>query len=50
MLLSKCAVCDSNISKIIKQQEVSGLLSSSGVKAFFFKIFRGISKSMQDIK
>ena len=39
MLLSKCAVCDSNISKIIKQQEVSGLLSSSGVKAFFLKIF-----------
>ena len=28
MLLSKCAVCDSKKSRFIKQQEVSGLLSS----------------------
>ena len=28
MLLSKCAVCDSKISKFIKEQETSGLLSS----------------------
>ena len=28
MLISKCAVCDSKKSRFIKQQEVSGLLSS----------------------
>ena len=38
MLLSKCAVCDSNRSKFIKQQEPSGLLSSLGVKARLSKI------------
>ena len=32
MLLSKCGVCDSTKSKFIKQQEVSGLLSSWGIK------------------
>ena len=32
MLLSKCAVCDSKKSKFIKQQEVSDLLSSIGIK------------------
>ena len=38
MLLSKCAVCDSKKSKIIKQQEASGLLSSLGIKAPLSKI------------
>ena len=28
MLISKCVVCDSKKSRFIKQQEVSGLLSS----------------------
>ena len=32
ILLLKCAVCDSKKSKLIKQQEVSGLLSSLGIK------------------
>ena len=32
MFLSKCAVYDSKKSKFIKQQEPSGLLSSSGIK------------------
>ena len=32
ILLLKCAVCDSKKSKFIKQQEVSGLLSSLGIK------------------
>ena len=32
MLLPKCAVCDSKKSKFIKQQEASGLLSSSGIQ------------------
>ena len=31
-LLSKCTVCDSKKSKLIKQQEASGLLSSLGIK------------------
>ena len=38
MLLSKCAVCDSKKSKFIKQQEVSGLSSSLGIKAPLTKI------------
>ena len=38
MLLSKCAVCDSKKSKFIKQQEVSGLLSSLGIKTPLSKI------------
>ena len=33
ILLSKCAVCYSKKSKFIKEQEVSGLLSSLGIKA-----------------
>ena len=33
MLLSKCAVCDSKISKFIKEHEASGLLSSLVIKA-----------------
>ena len=32
MLLLKCAVCDSEKSKFIKEQETSGLLSSLGIK------------------
>ena len=32
MLLSKCAVCDSKISKFIKEHEASGLLSSLVIK------------------
>ena len=32
MFLSNCAVCDSEKSKFIKQQETSGLLSSLGIK------------------
>ena len=38
MLLSKRAVCDSKISKFIKQQEASGLLSSLGIKTSLSKI------------
>ena len=37
-LLAKCAVCDSKKSKLIKQQEASGLLSSSGKKSPLSKI------------
>ena len=37
MLLSKCAVCDSKKSRFIKEQEVSGLLSSLGIKTFQVK-------------
>ena len=38
MLLSKSAVCDSEKSKVIKEQEVSGLLSSLGIKTPLNKI------------
>ena len=38
MLLLKCAVCDSEKSKFIKQQEVSGLSSSLGIKTAFDNI------------
>ena len=38
MLLSKFAVCDSKKSKFVKQQEVSGLLSSLGIKTPLIKI------------
>ena len=37
-VLSKCAVCDSKKSKLIKQQEASGLLSSLGIKTSLNKI------------
>ena len=37
-LFAKCAVCDSKKSKLIKQQEASGLLSSSGIKSPLSKI------------
>ena len=39
MLLSKYAVCDSKISKFIKQQEASGSLSSLGKKTALSKNF-----------
>ena len=38
MLLSKCAVCGSKISKLIKQQEASRLLSALGIKTLLNKI------------
>ena len=38
ILLSKCAVGDSKKSKFIKEQEVSGLLSSLGIKKPLSKI------------
>ena len=38
MLLSKCAVSDSKISKFIKKQEARRLLSSLGVRASLSKI------------
>ena len=38
ILLSNCALCDSNKSKFIKQQEASGLLSSLGKKIHLSKI------------
>ena len=38
MLLSKCAVCDSEKSKFIKEQQPSELLSSLGIKTPLSKI------------
>ena len=38
MPLLEWEVCDSKKSKLIKQQEASGLLSSSGIKARVSKI------------
>ena len=37
-VLSKCTMCGCKISKFIKQQEASGLLSSLGIKAPLSKI------------
>ena len=37
MLLSKCAVCDNNKSKFIKEQEAGGLLSTLGIKTPLIK-------------
>ena len=45
MLLSKCAICGSKKSRLMKAQEVKGLLSSLGLKTplsnipFFGEIF-----------
>ena len=56
MLLSKCAVCDSEKLKYIEDQEASELLSSLGrhlsVKFLYHVLFsfRDINKSLQDIK
>ena len=38
MLLSKCAVCDSEKSKFIKQEEATGLLCSLEIKTPLSKI------------
>ena len=38
MLLSKCAICGSKKSRIIKKQEVSGILSNLGLKKALNKI------------
>ena len=38
MLLSECAVCDSKKSKLIKEQETSGLLYSLGIKTPISKV------------
>ena len=38
MLSSKCAVCDSNKSKFMEEQEASGLLSSLKIKTPLNKI------------
>ena len=37
-ILSKCAVCDSKISKVFKQHEARGLLSSLGIKTPLIEI------------
>ena len=38
MLLSNCVVCDSKKSKFLKQQEISRLLSSLGIKTPLSKV------------
>ena len=38
MVLSKCAICDSEKSKFFKEQEASGLLSILEIKAPLTKI------------
>ena len=38
IILSKCAVCDSEKSKFIKEQQAKGLLSNLGIKTPFNKI------------
>ena len=38
MKLSKCAICDSKISKFIKNQEAKGLISKLGIKTPLSKI------------
>ena len=38
MLLSKCAICGSKKSRIIKKQEVNGILSNLGLKKTLNKI------------
>ena len=37
-ILSKCAVCESKISKFIKEQQAKGLLSNLGIKTPLNKI------------
>ena len=39
MLLSKCEVCDSKKSKLIKEQEASGLLRGLAMKTPLSKFF-----------
>ena len=54
MLLSKCVVCDSKKFTLIKEQEASGLLSSSGITTSPFSkssfVLIVISKLIQGIK
>ena len=38
MVLSKCAICDSKKSKLIKNQEEKGLLSNLGVRKSLSKV------------
>ena len=38
MVLSKCVICGSKISRFIKNQEEKGLLSSLGMKTPFSKV------------
>ena len=38
MILSKCAICNSNKSKLINKQEAKGLLSKLGIKTPLGKI------------
>ena len=38
MILSKCAVCDSKNSRLIKEQEASELLSNLGLKTPLTKV------------
>ena len=38
MILSKCAICGSKKSKLIKNQEAKGLLSSLGIRTPLSKI------------
>ena len=38
IILSKCAICDSKISKFIKEQEAKGLLSNLGLRTPLNKI------------
>ena len=38
MILSKCAICGSKISRFIKNQEAKGLLSKLGIKTPLSKI------------
>ena len=38
MILSKCAICGSKISRFIKNQEAKGLLSKLGIKTLLSKV------------
>ena len=38
IILSKCAICDSKISKFIKEQEAKSLLSNLGIRTPLSKI------------
>ena len=38
VLSSKCAICGSKISKVIKEQEAEGLLSNLGIRTPLSKI------------
>ena len=40
IMLLKCAVCDDEKSKFIKQQEVRGLISNLGIKALQVKFLQ----------